>query len=62
MFHPKLSKQLFRITKNIRTKASESVIVQVADAISGARPGARKDTLEAYLKAVGRIGKNRQLF
>jgi len=28
----------------------EGVIVQVADQISGARPGARKDTLEAYLK------------
>jgi ribonucrease Y len=28
----------------------ESIIVQVADTISGARPGARKDTLEAYLK------------
>jgi len=28
----------------------ESVIVHVADKISGARPGARKDTLEAYLK------------
>lgn len=28
----------------------ESIIVQVADAISSARPGARKDTLEAYLK------------
>ena len=28
----------------------ESIIVQVADAISGSRPGARKDTLEAYLK------------
>ncbi len=29
---------------------TESIIVQVADALSGARPGARKDTLEAYLK------------
>ena len=28
----------------------ESIIIQVADAISSARPGARKDTLEAYLK------------
>ena len=28
----------------------ESVIVQVADQISGARPGARKDTVENYLK------------
>ena len=28
----------------------ESVVVQVAEAISAARPGARKDTVEAYLK------------
>ena len=28
----------------------EAVIVQVADQISGARPGARKDTLEHYIK------------
>ena len=28
----------------------ESIIVQVADAISGARPGARRDTVERYIK------------
>ncbi len=28
----------------------ESIIVQTADAISGGRPGARRDTVEHYLK------------
>jgi ribonuclease Y len=28
----------------------EAIIVQVADAISSSRPGARKDTLESYLR------------
>jgi len=31
----------------------EAVIIQTADRISGARPGARKDTLENYLKRLG---------
>ena len=33
----------------------ESVIVQVADAISGGRPGARRDSVENYLKRLGDI-------
>ena len=28
----------------------ESIIVQVADALSGARPGARRDSIENYIK------------
>ncbi len=33
----------------------EAIIVQVADQVSGARPGARKDTLESYLKRLGEL-------
>jgi ribonuclease Y len=30
----------------------EAVIVEIADALSGARPGARRETLEAYIKRI----------
>ncbi len=33
----------------------ESVLVQVADAISGGRPGARRDTVELYLKRLTQL-------
>ncbi len=35
--------------------APESIIVQVADAISGGRPGARRDSIENYIKRLGEL-------
>lgn len=37
---------------DIPTKSIEAVLVQIADAISGARPGARRDNYEDYVKRV----------
>jgi len=40
----------------------ESVIVQVADAISGGRPGARRDTVDRYLERLGDLERVAQGF
>jgi ribonucrease Y len=40
---------------DIEAESMEAVIVYLADAISGARPGARKDSYESYIKRVNGI-------
>jgi ribonuclease Y len=36
--------------EEIEVETVEAVVVQIADAISGSRPGARRETLELYIK------------
>jgi ribonuclease Y len=40
---------------DIEPQTVEAVIVQAADAISAARPGARRETLEAYIKRLEKL-------
>lgn len=40
---------------DVEARTIEAVIVQVCDAISSARPGARRDTLEAYIKRLEKL-------
>ncbi len=43
-------------------ETAESIIVQVADAISAGRPGARRDTVERYLERLGDLERIAQGF
>jgi ribonuclease Y len=39
----------------VEVRTVEAVLTQAADAISGGRPGARRETLEAYVKRLERL-------
>lgn len=66
--HPEIGRDIakkFNLTEEIiapilthhedKPPTLESVIIKVADAISGARPGARKDTYEQYLQRLSEL-------
>ncbi|MCD6345743.1 MAG: ribonuclease Y, partial [Anaerolineae bacterium] len=42
---------------DVEQTSLEAVIVEVADAISGARPGARRESLERYIKRIRTLGE-----
>jgi len=48
--HPSVVHCIEAHHEEIEVETTEAVIVQVADAISGSRPGARRETLELYIK------------
>src|SRR5450759_1098842 len=41
----------------VEVRTVEAVLTQAADAISGGRPGARRESLEAYVKRLERLGE-----
>jgi len=50
--HPKVVNAIASHHHEVAQESVEAVIVEVADAISGSRPGARRESLELYVKRI----------
>ncbi|MCS6910611.1 MAG: ribonuclease Y [Anaerolineales bacterium] len=50
--HPKVVNAIASHHHEVEQQTVEAIIVEVADAISGARPGARRESLDQYIKRV----------
>lgn len=53
--HPDIVHAIAAHHNEIEPRTAEAVLVQAADAISGSRPGARRESLELYVKRLQRL-------
>jgi ribonucrease Y len=59
---PKIINAIGSHHNDVEPETVEAIIVQIADAISAARPGARKETLENYIKRLESLEKIAESF
>jgi ribonuclease Y len=59
---PKVVNAIGSHHNDIESESIEAIIVQIADAISAARPGARKETLDNYIKRLESLEKIAESF
>ncbi len=60
--HPKVVNAIASHHHEVEQESIEAVIAEAADAISGARPGARREDLEAYIKRIKSLEELSQSF
>ncbi len=55
--HPVVVNAVLAHHNDVEATSVEAVIIQIADAISAARPGARKETIDSYIKRLENLEK-----